>query len=263
MNFDHEQKIGVLGGGQLGRMLAIDARRMGFQVTQWTGGELSGAGRLSDTLINSSFDDAQALEEFVAKADVATIEFENVPKGILETLEGKLPVHPRPEALYICQHREREKLFLKEQGIPTAAFHVVNTAEELQSALAEMPFDVIIKTCQFGYDGKGQMEVPLSADRTNAKDIWKPFSGGSAIIEEKVDLKAELSVMVARTPSGEVAVYDPAENEHKNHILHLSIVPARLPKELLSQAQNLAIQIAEALQYVGCLLYTSPSPRDA
>ena len=252
MAFDHEPCIGVVGGGQLGRMLALEARRMGWRVVQWTGGDNSGASRLSDYVLTSDFSNEQALEEFCSLVSCATVEFENIPRETLDSIATKVPTFPSSQALHICQHREREKHFLRENGIPTAKFQIVNNAEELQVALESMPFDTIIKTCQFGYDGKGQMMVPFDK-RPSASEIWPSFEGGAAIVEQKVDLAAELSVMVVRGQNGEVVTYDPAENEHLDHILHLSIVPARLSVELQEQAQEIAVKVVEALDYVGVI----------
>ena len=246
--------IGVLGGGQLGRMLAMEARRMGMRVIQWTGGESSGAETLADEVITAPFDDAEALQLFIEKSDVVTVEFENIPVSTLEKIQESTPVYPNPSAIAICQNRETEKQFLTDNDIPTVPYYMVNSAEELAVALDNLKSDVIIKTAQFGYDGKGQLAVDYTPD-LDAKEIWSHFAdaGVKAIVEKKIDLTGEISVMVVRSHTGETRAYDPAENIHRNHILDLSIVPARLPQDKLEQAKEIAIQVAQALDYYGVI----------
>lgn len=245
--------VGVLGGGQLGRMLALEARRMGFRVIQWTGGDTSGAAKLADEAMTASFDCEDTLEKFISLCDVVTVEFENIPSALLEKVSARLPLMPGVRAVAICQNREMEKSFLAENGIPTAKFRIVDNARELESALLDIPGDVILKTVESGYDGKGQMMVPDGADRPGAAEIWQAFDGGRAIVEQKIDLAAELSVMVVRSQSGDVVTYDPAENVHRNHILDTSTVPARMPDKLTKEAKSVATRVAEALDYVGVL----------
>jgi 5-(carboxyamino)imidazole ribonucleotide synthase len=249
--------IGVLGGGQLGRMMALEARRMGFSVLKWTGGDKSGAAFLADRVIEDPFDSKSALETFVESVDLATVEFENIPRELLHEVDRQLPLMPGPRAVEICQHREREKNFLAENGIPCAKFHVVDSADSLVVAMADQAGDVILKTAEFGYDGKGQQMIArseLGEDLAAAcREIWNEFDTPRAVVEEKIDLAQELSVLVARGQTGEVVTYDPAENEHRNHILDVSILPARAPDELLAQARELAVEVATALDYVGIL----------
>ena len=247
-----EKTIGVLGGGQLGRMLALEARRMGYRLVQWTGGDQSGAERLADEVIYGAFDDETALASFLDQVDVVTVEFENIPKELIETIANDKPIFPRAEAIAVCQDRELEKNFLKAHEIPTTPFRIVESAAELDQALSELSGDVIVKTARDGYDGKGQLALPME-DRPSAEEAWKHFEGRRAIVEKKVDLAGEISVMVVRGQDGEVVSYDPAENEHRNHILHLSIVPARLPESALQEAQEIARKVAEKLEYVGVI----------
>ncbi len=253
MSKNSETCIGVLGGGQLGRMLALEARRMGYQVLMWTGGDVSGAARLADHILTEPFDCENTLEEFIRMVDVATVEFENIPKELLEKVAQHIPLMPSMRAVAICQNRELEKSFLAENGIPTAKFKIVDDAPGLQSALQEIPGDVILKTVESGYDGKGQLLVKDDADRPSPEQIWENFGGGRAIVEQRINLAAELSVMVVRNQDGNAVTYDPAENQHKNHILDLSIVPARMPDTLIEEAQQVARQVAEALEYVGVI----------
>jgi len=184
---DHEPCIGVLGGGQLGRMLAIQARRMGYRVMMWTGGENSGAARLADHVLLDPFDSESAFQEFTSTAYVATVEFENIPRELIDRVATKIPVMPSTEAVGICQDREKEK--------------------------KNIPGDVIIKTVKAGYDGKGQLLVKDDADRPTAEEIWADFGSDHAIVEKRINLAAELSVICVSGQGGEVITYDPAENE--------------------------------------------------
>lgn len=250
---DHELCVGVLGGGQLGRMLALEARRMGYRVIMWTGGEDSGAARLADIILLDSFDSETAFKTFTETATVVTVEFENIPKALIDRVAGYVPVMPSTSAVSICQHREREKIFLRKHGIPTTAFEIVKTASELETALVNIPGDVILKTVESGYDGKGQLLVRDDESRGSAEEIWKEFGGHHAIVEQRIDLAGELSVICVGGQDGEVLTYDPAENEHRNHILDISIVPARLSAELQQKVQDIAKDVTKALGYVGVM----------
>jgi len=221
---DHELCVGVLGGGQLGRMLALEARRMGYRVMMWTGGDDSGAARLADIVLLDSFDSEEAFVTFTQTATVVTVEFENIPKALIDRVADHVPVMPSTHAVSICQHREREKTFLRDHGIPTTAFEIVKTADELESALVKIPGDIILKTVESGYDGKGQLLVRDDENRGSAEEIWEEFGGHQAIVEQRIDLAGELSVICVGGQGGEVLTYDPAENEHRNHILDVSIV---------------------------------------
>ena len=253
MNPGANNWIGVLGGGQLGRMLALEARRMGFRVLKWTGGDTSGASDLGDLVMYDAFDSAEALARFVGGVEVATVEFENVPRELLEEIEKHLPLLPGSAAVATCQHREREKTFLRANGIPCARFRLIDSAASLITSLADLPGDAILKTAEFGYDGKGQISVGQGTPAEELTELWSTFGCGRAVLEEKVGLTAELSVLVVRDRAGRVVTYDPAENEHHKHILDLSIVPARLPEEVLKEAGEIAVTVAEALDYVGLL----------
>jgi 5-(carboxyamino)imidazole ribonucleotide synthase len=243
--------VGVLGGGQLGRMLAIAARQMGYRIVSWVGGPDSGPAGVADYVIEEPFDSPAGLAAFLELAQGATVEFENIPRSLLETVAAKIPLMPGAQAVAICQHREREKRFLEENGIPCARFAVVENAVQLRSALASLPErGGILKTAEFGYDGKGQLSVTRSSD---PETVWSTFSTPRAVLEERIELAAELSVLVVRDGSGHALSYDPAENFHRDHILDVSIVPARLDSKLLDQARTIALQVAEALDYRGLL----------
>ncbi len=243
--------VGVLGGGQLGRMLALEARRMGYRIVAWTGvdGEI-GPAALADEVIARSFDDEAAFVAFVEAADTATVEFENIPRDLLERLAEHLPLAPSAEAVAICQHREREKRFLEKHGIPCARFRIVDSAASLRAGLDDLATDTILKTAEFGYDGKGQRVTRPGED---AATVWAEFDTPRAVLEEKVALASELSVLVVRDRGGNCRSYDPAENFHRHHILDLSIIPARQPQALLDEAREVAIGVAEALDYVGIM----------
>ncbi|MGI9243543.1 MAG: 5-(carboxyamino)imidazole ribonucleotide synthase [Verrucomicrobiales bacterium] len=253
MNPGSEVWIGILGGGQLGRMLALEARRMGFRVLMWTGGDTSGAATLADLVLTDPFDSASAFDQFVGRAQVATVEFENIPSSLLEAVGEHLPLMPCTRAVSTCQHREREKRFLEENGIPCASFSVVDSAASLVDGLAALPGDAILKTAEFGYDGKGQLPISAGLPAAEIEQLWSEFDSPRAVLEEKIDLAAELSVIVVRGGDGNLVTFDPAENQHRHHILDVSIVPARLVDETLKRAREIAQNIAVALEYVGVL----------
>lgn len=253
MNPGTESWIGVLGGGQLGRMLALEARRMGFRVLKWTGGDVSGAAYTADLVFEESFDDPVALAKFIDRVDVATVEFENVPQDLLKTIEAQMPLMPGSKAVATCQHREREKNFLSDNGFPCAPFETVASAKEFRNAFSAMQKDVIVKTAEFGYDGKGQQSVAKDTSPDELEKIWKNFDSDRAVVEEKIELEAEFSVIVARGANGETKTFDPAENQHCNHILDVSILPSRLPSEPLVKAREITGEIAKALDYIGIL----------
>ena len=243
--------IGVLGGGQLGRMLTMAARRMGYRVVSWIGGPDTGPAGMADVVIEEAFDSPGALAAFLSQCDVATVEFENIPQSLLNAIAAAIPLMPGAAPVSICQHREREKRFLSENGFPCAAFSVVESAEQLRIALQALPENGgILKTAEFGYDGKGQISVNRGSD---SEEIWASFDAPRAVLEEKITLSAELSVLVVRDQFGNAATYDPVENIHRDHILDVSIVPARLDRDLMKKAEAIAIGIAIALDYIGIL----------
>lgn len=245
--------LGVLGGGQLGRMLSLDARRMGLKVLAWTGGDRSGAAATADQIIDSPFDDPGALEEFTKKVQVATVEFENLPQATLENVQKQVKLYPGSQAVTICQHREREKNFLSQNGFECVKFRIAEDFKSFKKSLSDLDCDVIVKTAEFGYDGKGQVRLKKSLTEEEIKEAWKKFEGGRVVIEECISLQAELSVLVARSSKGEVTTYDPVENIHRNHILDVSIVPARIPQNTQIAAIDIALSIADTFEYVGIL----------
>lgn len=247
---DKQQAVGVIGGGQLGRMLAMAARRMGVRSVVWTGGLEAPAVEVADEVIDLPFDSAAALEQFCKHATVATVEFENIPFETLEAVRKHIAIFPSPDAVRICQNREREKNFLKQHGIPCTWFRVIETLTDLQSAMAELNGPGVLKTAAFGYDGKGQLKIQGNEDPAT---VWKNFGEERAILEAWVPFEKEISVMVVRSANGEVRTYDPAENRHRNHVLDVSIVPARISETTSKQAREIAEKVAVALDYQGII----------
>jgi 5-(carboxyamino)imidazole ribonucleotide synthase len=242
--------LGILGGGQLGRMFCMEARRMGYRTLVWTGGLEAPAMVVADEAIDAPFDSPEALEQFVTKATVATVEFENIPRETMEAVAARIALHPSPNAVAICQHREREKAFLKENGIPCAPFAVVASAAELTAALKQIGTPAVLKTAAFGYDGKGQRKLDGSED---PEEVWASFETDRAVLEAFIPFERELSVMVARSGDGSVVAYDPAENRHRHHILDVSIVPARVSAAVAAEAKIIACRVADALDYHGIM----------
>lgn len=243
--------IGVLGGGQLGRMLALEARRSGYRVVIFTN-EAPGcpAGQVADVEINADYADAAALQRFLDQVDVVTAEFENIPDACLQAVEQKRPLRPSRDAIYTTQHREREKLFLRDQGIACAEFRIVEDLASLERAVAELGRPCVIKTAAFGYDGKGQCKVNADTDLAHA---WKAFEGHHAVVEQWVPFVCEVSVVGARAVDGSTAVHGCVENIHEHHILDVTIAPARVSQVVIQQALDLWNAVASGLNYVGTM----------
>ncbi len=242
--------VGVIGGGQLGRMLALEARRMGVRTAVWTGGREAPAVEVADEVIDLPFDDPAGLRQFLDKATVATVEFENIPRATLSAVADRIPLHPSPEVIGICQNRELEKKFLRGHDLPCARFEVVDGAPALAAAMRGIGGPCVLKTAAFGYDGSGQRRLAGDED---AEAVWQAFGSERGVLEEWVDFERELSVMVARGADGTCVCYDPAENRHRSHILDVSIVPARVPGEVADRAAAIACRVADAFDYRGIL----------
>jgi 5-(carboxyamino)imidazole ribonucleotide synthase len=242
--------VGVIGGGQLGRMLALAARRMGVRTCIWTGGLEAPAVEVADEVIDLPFDDPAALDQFQRAATVATVEFENIPRETLEAVAARIPLHPSPHAISICQNREREKEFLRDHQIPHAWFAVITSAADLAAAMRELAGPGVLKTAAFGYDGKGQLKLYGTEDPAA---VWADFAADRAVLEAWIPFEKELSVMAARGADGRTVTYDPAENRHRHHILDVSIVPARVSPAVALEAAAIARRIADALDYRGIL----------
>ncbi len=241
--------IGVLGGGQLGRMFAQAAQSLGYRVHVYETSGPSPAGSVADCETVAPFDDAAALERFGRSVDVITYEFENIPTAPLEAIASWIGIHPSPEVLHTCQNRWREKAWLKAHGFPHVAY-----AEALDGDIApaagRLGIPCVVKTADFGYDGKGQMKISGPAELAQASAI---FRGRRCVVEQWVGFERELSVICARTASGETRTFPVSENLHANHILDVSVVPARIAPEVGEEARRLATRIADALGVVGLL----------
>ena len=243
--------IGILGGGQLGRMSAIAARRLGYKVKTFDPSAQACAAAIADEHIAAEWSDTEALTRFAQGCGRITLEFENIPPATVEFVAKSVPSHPSANVLATCQNRRREKEFLRASGIPCANFAVVASLAELQAAVKSIGFPCVLKTADFGYDGKGQVKLPTAeADLAAA---WNKMGGAVGVLEAWVPFQLEISVLVARTVDGRTAVYDPAENIHRNHILHLSISPARISEATAAEARALALSIADKIQLVGLL----------
>lgn len=243
--------MGILGGGQLGRMTGQAARSLGYGFVVFEPQDRCPAGHVADLEINALYSDQSALELLAESSDIITYEFENVPSEATRFLQERRRLNPRPEILSTCQNREREKTFLRDSGIPCAPFAIVDSLEDLEAALARIGKPSVLKTAAFGYDGKGQLKI--NKDDTDTADIWKRFGQHRAVLEGWVDYEKEVSIMVAANEQGEVATYPVAENIHTKHILDYSIVPARISDETCHEAEKLARSIADKLGLVGLL----------
>lgn len=242
--------IGMLGGGQLGRMTALAASRLGYHTYVYEP-ELHGpASQVCEKEWNASFLDEEALKAFASSVDVISLEFENIPARTLQILEQYRPVHPHWSVLQTCQSREKEKTFLRSGGYPHAPFQVVTSAEELKQAVARLGIPCVLKSSEFGYDGKGQVKITSEQD---LEKVWSSFGLPRGVVEAWVSFKAELSVICARRVNGEMTTFPVAENIHTNHILDFSIVPASFDQSILKKAEELARSITEKLGVVGLL----------
>lgn len=242
--------IGILGGGQLGRMLAMAAARLGLRCQIFSPEPDSPA---FDVVMNATcaeYADVEALELFANDVDVVTYEFENVPAATAMVLAARRPVIPAQKILETTQDRLIEKDFITKLGIGTADYADVSSAATLRTAIARIGLPAVIKTRRFGYDGKGQAIIRKGDD---PDQIWNDLGTKSAILEAFVPFEREISVIAARSADGEVECYDVTENEHRDHILKISRAPADIPDELAAQARSIAEKIANALNYVGVL----------
>jgi 5-(carboxyamino)imidazole ribonucleotide synthase len=244
------QTVGILGGGQLGRMFAIAARRLGYRVHSFDPTYDGPAGQVADEEIIAAYDDLDAARRFAAGVDVVTFEFENIPAETLQVIAQTKPVHPSPEVLHICRHRLREKEFLVRHGFPIARHCPVSSALELAAAVKTIGTPAILKTADFGYDGKGQVRL---GDNSDAGQAWAAMGRPLGVVETFVPFVRELSVICARTTTGQVVCFPPTENVHRHHILDVTTVPGDMTPATAQRAVNLATAITEALGVVGLL----------
>ena len=241
--------VGIVGGGQLGRMLAMAAARLSIRTIVLEPQQDCPAAQLANLHIVAEYDDEAALKELARQADVVTYEFENVPEKSALALAAERPVFPPPRALSISQDRLSEKTFLNECGIPTAGFRAVDTLEDLEVALEAFGGRGVLKTRRFGYDGKGQWV--FSGTDNDPSSAFEALPGAPAIFEEWISFEREISVIAARGTDGRIVCFDPAENEHSDGILRTSRVPARISDDLSAKAIVAAETLLNALGYVG------------
>jgi 5-(carboxyamino)imidazole ribonucleotide synthase len=242
--------LGVLGGGQLGRMFAIAARRMGYRVHSFSPDDDSPAGQIADVEVTASYEDLDALRTFARGVDVVTFEFENVPMVAIDAVETVVAVRPSAVALHTTQQRAREKTFLADRGVPTAPFAAAATLDELWDAVARVGTPAVIKTAAYGYDGKGQHKAMTPAD---VEHIWTAIGHQEAVVEKFISLQAEISVVAARGVDGAIVQFPPFENRHRHHILDLTTVPAAVAPDMARRAAEITRTVLEELQYVGVL----------
>jgi 5-(carboxyamino)imidazole ribonucleotide synthase len=242
--------IGVLGSGQLGRMFTIAARRLGYRVHTYSPDADTPTGQVADLELRGPYDDLAAVRAFAGAVDVVTFEFENVPAAAVEAAAAAVPVRPAGSVLHITQHRLREKTWLLEHGFPVTPFRAARSAGEVAAALDEVGRPALLKTAGWGYDGKGQVKL---AGPEDAAAAWASLAADEAIVEAWVGYACELSVVGVRGRSGEIAVYDPVENQHVRGILDLSLAPARVPPAVAAEAQAIARRLLVELDVVGVL----------
>jgi 5-(carboxyamino)imidazole ribonucleotide synthase len=242
--------IGVFGSGQLGRMFAIEARKMGYRVHTFSPESDTPTGQVADYEICAEYEDLDAVEKFARTVDVVTFEFENVPFETVEKAAKFVEVFPRGEVLHIAQHRLREKLFLSGNGFPVTNFRHVKTLEELKNSALEIGVPAILKTAGFGYDGKGQARIKSIADCETA---FAQIGENEAVLEAFVDFEKEVSVVAARDFSGNFAHYGVIENAHENHILDVSFAPAFVTEKVRNEAFEITRGILETLEVVGVM----------
>ncbi|WP_412565354.1 5-(carboxyamino)imidazole ribonucleotide synthase [Thalassobius sp. MITS945101] len=250
--------IGILGGGQLGRMLSVAASRLGFKTHIFEPGANPPAAQVADQLTTASYEDEAALRAFADTVDVITYEFENIPTSALDVLEAIRPIRPGREALRVSQDRLTEKTYLADLGLKTAPFANVENAEDMAQAVAEIGAPSILKTRRFGYDGKGQSRLKSAED---ADQALSDMAGAPSVLEGFVNFSHEVSVIGTRGLDGQVSCFDPGENVHRDGILHTTTVPARLSAGQRMDAVLIAANILNALDYVGTMgveLFVTP-----
>ena len=251
--------IGIVGGGQLGRMLALAAAAMGYKTHIFTPERNSPAAHVASQTTIGAYQDTNALRDFGQHVDVVTFEFENVPSETLTMLAEHVPVRPNPEVLFTTRHRIREKEFIAEQGIGTAPFAAVRTEDDLLAGIKKLGTPAILKTCELGYDGKGQVRIEREEDAVSA---WAQLGKCEAVLEGFVEFTAEASVIVARCINGGMKCFPLVQNTHKNHVLWQTLAPAPFAEEHQEQGFAIATKLAEALDVVGLLaveLFVTPN----
>jgi 5-(carboxyamino)imidazole ribonucleotide synthase len=242
--------IGILGGGQLGRMTAMAAARLGYRCHIFCPDKGAPASDVAAVTTVARYDDLAALEAFARAVDVVTFEFENVPASAGEKLAALKPTRPDPRVLHLTQQRLREKNFLTSINVPVARYLEVAHKEALPQAVQALGRPCVLKSASFGYDGKGQVRIN---PETDLGPVWQQMGGELAILESFVDFQREISVVIARGFDGAMAMYVPVENQHRNHILDTTIAPARITPAIAVKAEAIARHIAQELKLVGLL----------
>lgn len=242
--------LGLLGGGQLGRMFTSAARTMGYDVVVLDPDPASPAAHLATEHLCEDYHDPNALESLARRCAAVTTEFENPPAESLAWLADRIPVRPGANAVAIAQDRTREKAFFAENHFPVGPFAIIQGEADIDAAGREIQFPAILKTARFGYDGKGQARV---SGIEAARECFQSWRGVSCVLEQLLPLKLEVSVVLARGEAGEIATFPVAENRHENSILDISIAPARISNQLATQAQDIAEHVAAKLDYCGVL----------
>ena len=246
--------IGILGAGQLGRMLALEAHRLGFGVAVFSPEANSPAAAVADRAVVAAFDDLTAIRAFAASVDVVTFEFENVPSAAALAATEAAPVHPDAHVLHTTQHRLREKAFLRAAGVPITPFAAIDTLESLVAAVSEIGLPAILKTAGFGYDGKGQQR--LTAENVDPQALaaaHAALAGQPGVLEAFVPFDREISVLAARDAAGNVVCHPAFENRHAHHVLDTTVCPAALSPEQADEARRIATHIVDTLALVGVL----------
>jgi 5-(carboxyamino)imidazole ribonucleotide synthase len=242
--------IGVLGSGQLGRMFAMSARRLGYLVHTYSPETDTPTGQISDVEVTAAYEDLDEVRRFAGNVDVITFEFENIPSETLEAVAELVPVRPSRLALHTAQHRLREKQFLVNNGFPVASFRHVQTIDELNGAFSAIGAPAVLKTAGFGYDGKGQTVIKAGSEIEQAFDV---LGRQDAVLEAFVDFDREVSVVAARANDGAKVNYGVVRNEHRNHILDVTTAPAGVSKRVETEAVDITYAIMDSLEVVGVL----------
>jgi 5-(carboxyamino)imidazole ribonucleotide synthase len=244
--------VGVLGSGQLGRMFAIAARRMGYRVHTFSPDYDTPTGQVADKEVQADYEDLDQVRAFASEVDVVTFEFENVSAAATAAAASEVPVRPSGAVLHTTQHRLREKTFLSDHGFPVTPYRVVRSLNDLTAAVAALGTPCVLKSAGFGYDGKGQVKI-TSADSATLASAWGKAGEVECVLEAFVDFLCEISVVAARSVAGDFAHYGVVENSHANHILDVTTAPAAVPANVATQAEHIARGILEQLDVTGVL----------